>query len=176
MFLATSACVKCWISKHCKWFCSALPTNRHALSWGPRAPGTVPRSSQLQREDMQIPKQPVAILRAKCLERGANKMLWRGGSWRLKQKWQMPGACQAKREGEGHPGRGNNMRKGMEPWMHTLHAGRSAWLRHVRWGSREGDEAEEEGDVGSWKGFRFYALSRKEMRGAHFVFKQLTVG
>lgn len=93
--------------------------------------------------------------------------------------WSRSDRCQGPvrpREGEGHPGRGNSMGKGMEPWMHTLHAGRSAWLRHVRWGSREGDEAEEEGDVGSWKGFRFYALGRKEMRGAHFVFKRLTVG
>ena len=60
--------------------------------------------------------------------------------------------------------------------MHTLRAGRSAWLRHVRRGSREGDEAEEEGDVGSRKGLRFYALSRREVSGAHVVFKRLTVG
>ena len=101
-------------------------------------------------------------LRAKCLEIRMNRKLWRGGSWRLKQKWQMPGVCQAEREGQRHPCRGNSMGKGMEPWAPTMHAGRSAWF---------GDEAREKAERGSWKEIWIWYFQQEGMRGTCLFFQ-----
>ena len=114
-------------------------TNHHALSWEPRAWGTVPRSSQPQREVCWYLNSQLC---AKCLEIRMNRKLLQFTTQEmcdeLKQKWQMPGVCQVEREGQGHPCRGNSMGKGMEPCVPTMHAGRSTWFGDKAWEKAEG--------------------------------------